>query len=141
MKKRTFLLLEVLIAFILVTICIIPLVKQPLKLYKDEMVHLEQLELERLADWTFLEVKELLLKNEIPWEKIPEKKMETGPFSMQASSIQIPGCKAKAIARSFTLKGRGEKVGNNSEIYRQLGIYIFLNGRKYEFRLPVKKVE
>jgi hypothetical protein len=140
MKKRNFLLIEILIAFVLVMICIVPLVKQPLKLYKDEMAYLEKMELERLADWTFIEVKELLLKNEIPWEKIPPKKMETDPFPLASSTIHIPGNKPRQVSRSFTLKGRGEKTGPKDQIYRQLGVYIFLNGQRYEFRLPIERV-
>ena len=140
MKKRTFLLLEILIGLLLVITCIVPLVKQPLKYYKEEMECLERLELERLADWTFTEVKEILLKNEIPWEKIPKKKEQTAHFSLPSASIEIPGNKAKEVARSFMLTGRGEKTGSKGEMVRQLGVYIFLNERKYQFRVPVRRV-
>jgi hypothetical protein len=139
-KKRTFLLLEVLIAFVLVTICSIPLVKQPLKLYKDEMEYLEKMERERLADWTFTEIREMLLKNEIPWKKIPAKGVETAPFPLSPMVIEIPGCKTKVIERSFVLKGRGQKIGLNDAEFRQIGVYIFLNDHKYEFRIPVQKL-
>lgn len=141
MKKRSFLLLEVLIAFLLVTLCLVPLVKQPLKLYKEEMAYLEQMEKERLADWTFTEVKELLLKNEIPWEKIPEKSAESDPFPLSPMTIHIPGCKPKTVRRKFHLTGRAEKLGMENQTYRQLGVYIFLDDQKYQFRLPVQKLE
>ena len=140
MKKKTFLLLEILIAFVLTTICIVPLVKQPLKLYKDEMAYLQKMERERLADWTFTEIEEILLKNEIPWEKIPAKGEKTGPFPLPPVVIEIPGCTAKKIERSFVLKGRGEKTGVDDLSYRQLGVYVLLNKHSYEFRLPVKRV-
>ena len=140
MKKKAFLLLEILITFVLVSVCAVPLVKQPLKLYKDEMVYLVGMEQERLADWTFTEIKEMLLKNEIPWEKIPEKKIETGPFLLPSALIDIPGCKPKTVERRFTLKGRGEKMGLHDEVYRHIGICIFLNNKKYRFRLPIQKL-
>lgn len=137
MEKRPFLLLEILIALSLVIICILPLVRQPLKLYKEEMQSLEKMELERLAEWTFTEVKELLLKNDIPWEAIPQKDVETGLFSLSTSAIHIPGCNPEVIERSFSLKGKGEKIGYNGTIYRQLRVNIFLNQQQYEFRIPV----
>lgn len=140
MKKRTFLLLEILIAFFLVSLCIVPLVKQPLQLYRSELERLEGMEMERLADWTFSEVKEMLLKNEIPWAKIPNKSETTDPFPLADGVIQLPGSKAKTIRRSFTLYGNGVKPGKDGADYRQLGIYVDLNGVEYEFRLPVRKV-
>ena len=139
MKKRTFLLLEILIAFVLVAICLIPLVKQPLKLYRSEMKYLERMELERLADWTFTEIKELLLKNEIPWEKLPQRGELTGDFPLPGAAIQIPGCPLKGVKRSFKLKGKGEKTGRHEELYRQIGVEISLNKQIYKFRLPIKK--
>lgn len=120
--------------------CILPLAKQPLQLYKSEYVYLEKMELERLADWTFTEVKELLLKNEIPWEQIPGKSVETESFFLPPSTIQIPGYAPKKVERSFFLTGRGEKLGLAGETYRQLGIYIHLNGKKFSFRMPIEKV-
>jgi hypothetical protein len=140
MKKKPFVLLEVLIAFNLVLICAVPLVKQPLKLFKDEMVHLQEMEQQRLADWTFTEIKEMLLKNEIPWEKIPLRKARTGPFELPSMTIEIPGCKQKEIQRHFTLYTSGEILGKQGEVYRQLHICVHLNIKKYTFRLPVQKL-
>ena len=140
MKKRPFLLLEVLLALSLVIICAVPLVKQPLKLYKNEVAYLEKMERERLADWTFTEVKEILLKNGIPWEKIPPRGTKTGPFPLPSVVMEIPGCKTKVIERKFFLKGRGEKVGKENQIYRQIGVHVILNGYEYEFRIPVQRL-
>ncbi|PIS02318.1 MAG: hypothetical protein COT85_06005 [Chlamydiae bacterium CG10_big_fil_rev_8_21_14_0_10_42_34] len=140
MKKRSFLLLEVLFAFTLVIVCAVPLVKQPLKLYRSELEYLEKMELERLADWTFTEIKESLLKNEILWEKIPTKNEKSALFPLSAKTIEIPGSKNKQIKRQFFLKCRGEKRGKKDEIYRQLGICIYLNESPYWYRLPIQKV-
>lgn len=139
MKKRTFLLLEILIAFVLVAICLIPLVKQPLKLYKEEIAYLERMEQERLADWTFTEVKEMLLKNEIPWEKIPAKGGISKPFSLPPATLQLPGCPTKTIQRTFILQGKGEKIGLQDQTYRQLTIHILLNKQIYKFKLPIQQ--
>ncbi len=139
MKKRTFLLFEALLALALVVACVVPLVKQPLQLYKDEINSLEGMEEERLADWTFTEIKELLLKNEIPWKEIPEKGTKTNPFPLPSAMIQIPGCKPKVVERSFTLFAKAEKVNPPNELYRHLHICVTLNEESYTFRLPIRK--
>ncbi len=142
MKKRTFLLLEILIALFLVSLCILPLVQYPLRMLKIEREKLEEMEKERMADWTFSEVKELLLKNEIPWEKIPKKGETSPPFPLPDLLLQLPGCKPKKIARSFFLKGQAMKLGKSGEDIRQIYIHINLGGGKnYCFRLPVQKLE
>ncbi len=145
MKKRTFLLFEILIAFLLVVICAVPLVSQPLKMYRSEMKFLEQLERERLADWTFSEIKEKLLKNEIPWEKIPSKGAKTPPIDLPAAQISIPGCSPKRIERTFTLHCRGEKEGLRDETYRLLYVEISFSPpiakkNSYTFRTTVQKL-
>ena len=140
MRKKPFLLLEILIAFALVELCAVPLVRKPLKMFREEMKYLLEMEQERLADWTFTEIKELLLKNEIAWEKIPLKKGKSGPFELPNATIEIPGCPTKNIERSFTLTGRGEIIGKQNEVYRQLGVHITLNEKTYSFRIPVQKL-
>ena len=140
MKKRSFLLLEVLIAFTLATICSIPLVKQPLRLYKEEITFLVKMERERLADWTFTEIKEILLKNEIAWEKLPQMGKNTAPFPLPPALIEIPGCRPKKVERTFILHGQGEKPGTSNQLYRQIYVRILLDDQEYEFRLPVQKL-
>ncbi len=151
MKKKPFLLLEILIAFLLVAVCAVPLVTQPLKLYRAEMKFLEQMERERLANWTFSELKEKLLKNEIPWGKIPQKGMKGQPIPLPPAFIQIPGCAPKKVERTFTLMCKGEKKGLKEEIYRLLYVRIDFSPRlfpkkkekksaDYGFRVIVQKL-
>jgi hypothetical protein len=140
MKKSPFILLEVLMALTLVMICAVPLVKQPLQFFQKEILSMEQMEKERLADWTFSEIKEKLLKNEISWDKLPTLNQKTGPFKLEVATIEIPGFKPKKVERSFTFYGQGEKVGKNDELNRLLYIDVFLDKNKYTFRLPVQKI-
>lgn len=142
MQKRPFVLLEILIAFMLVAICAIPLIEQPLWFFRKEVSSFEKLEKERLADWTFTEIKELLLKNEIPWDKLPSRGVTTAPFSLPPATLQIPGAKPKQIKRRFTLFCKGEKIGRNDEIFRILYVTVNLNDEipAYEFRIPVQRI-
>jgi hypothetical protein len=140
MKKNNFILLEVLISFILLSVCIVPLITHPLKLYRYELRKLEKMEKERLADWTFSEIKEKLLKNEIPWKKIPSKGEKSEPFQLENGRIDIPSCKTRLISRKFVLETKGEKEGKNGEDYRLLSLLIYLDENQYEFSLSVKKI-
>lgn len=124
MQKRPFILLEVLVALTLVALCAIPLIIKPIRIYRSEMRLLEEGEGERLADWTFSEIKEQLLQNTIPWEKLPSFHQTTEPFLLKSASIFIPGRVPKEIRRSFTLYGKGEKTGEGGEVYRMLHVKI-----------------
>jgi hypothetical protein len=145
-SKRPFLLLEVLIALSLVTLCAIPLIVKPIRAYRSEIAHLEAIERERLADWTFSEIQEQLYKNAIPWERLPNFQRTTGPFSLNESTIHIPGIKPKQIGRSFTLYGQGEKQNNRREIFRMIYVTIefqppFAKKNKiYTYRTIVKRI-
>lgn len=124
-KKKTFLLLEILIAILIISICLVPLIQTPMQSYRAEIRILEEMEGERLADWTFSEIKEKLFKNEISWEKLPKPGAKAGPFSLSATFIQIPGCASKKIARSFTLKcWKKERERRKGEIYHMLRVEI-----------------
>ncbi len=144
MKKRPFVLLEVMIALTLVALCAIPLILKPIRVYRSEMQLLEEGEGERLADWTFSEIEEQLLNNSIPWEKLPALHATTHLFAMSPSAIHVPGRKPKQIERTFTLYGKGEKDGPNGETYRMIYVTIYfkpeLSRRKKKDNVYVYRV-
>ena len=67
-------LLELLIAFSLLSIFAFPLVSISLKRFNSEVAALEKIERFRLAELALCEVKEKLYQNEIVWKSIPQKK-------------------------------------------------------------------
>jgi hypothetical protein len=140
MKKKPFLLLEVLLAFFLIALCLVPLVKYPLQFYKTEMHELEMVELERLADLTFTEIKEKFLKGEVSWEEIPAKGELAGPFPLSHTELLIPGREKKRVNRRFYLHVKGEKEGIQKQVYKQIWIYLLLNGEQFCYRMPVQKI-
>ena len=140
LKKRPFLLAEVLVAFLVATLCVVPLVRKPLLMYRDAIEQMEEMEKERLADWTFSEVKEILLKNEVPWSQIPRKSGKSLEYPLPNGKIQLPGGKAKKIRRKFILNGKREKMNPDGKDYRYLEILIYLDEKKYSFTLPVQKL-
>ncbi len=145
-KKRPFILLEILLALTLVSLCAIPLIVKPVQAYRFEMKALEEVEGERLADWTFSEIKEEMLQHKIPWEKLPSLNETAGPFPLDPGSIQVPGRQPKQIKRSFTIFGKGEKQGIAGQTYRMLYVKIafdpVLSKKKkiYTYRLPVQRI-
>ncbi|MBI5272373.1 MAG: hypothetical protein HY861_00120 [Chlamydiia bacterium] len=143
MKKQPFVLFEILIALTLVILCAVPLALKPIQLYRSEMRFFEELEGERLADLTFSEIKESLLRNEIPWKDLPTMNETTESFPLPSSAIYIPGKEPKSIERSFTLFCKGEKRGIENQVYRLLHVKIALRPqllRKKEktYRLAVQ---
>lgn len=140
MKKRSFLLIEVIIAFSLASICIIPLISQPIHLYRKESEHLEQMEKSRLANLAFTEVKEIFLRNEIPWDELPAKRQKSKIYPLPDGELQLPGKKPKAFKRSFTLTGKGDKIAPKGWLYKQLDVYIKLDDETFCFRMPVQKI-
>lgn len=141
-KKKPFLLIEVLIALFLVTLIAIPLLTKPIFMYRSEMATLEEMERERLAAWTFVEIKEDLLNNKIAWEKLPKERGKNH-FSLSSGFIYLPESNPKRIERSFTLScstGK-EKDGTDDALYRLLKVNIFLDKKKepYTYSVIVKK--
>lgn len=139
MLKQPFLLIEVLVALLLVSLCLVPLVRQPIQMFRYEIKKLEKMEKERLADWAFSEAKELFLKHEIPWNKIPQKGAKTGPFFLKDQLLQLPGKLAKKVPCHFFLTGRGAKTGLNGEDYRQVYMTLYVGDTKYNYRIPFQK--
>ncbi|MBF8263882.1 MAG: hypothetical protein HW387_1547 [Parachlamydiales bacterium] len=138
--KRTFLLLEVLMAIALVAVFAAPLMRWPIKHYRSQINRLEAFELQRAADWTFTEIKELLYKEAIPWEKLPEKE-QIFVQTLTDIQIQVPNLTARTIHRSYTLKCKGEKEGIHGEIFRLYRVDIDLGAPKpYRYRVLVQRI-
>ncbi len=142
--KRSFLLLEVLIALILVSLFAVPLILGPIRSFRQEMQGFEALEAERLADWTFAEIKEQLHRNQIPWSQIPSFKQTKGPFPLKPEKVLIPGRADKLVERQFSLYGKGEKKNLDGDILRMIYVKIEFSpslGKKkknYTYRAIVK---
>jgi hypothetical protein len=134
------------LALTLASLCAVPLIVKPIAAYRFEMKALEEVEGERLADWTFSEIKEEMLKLKIPWEKLPSLNETAGPFPLDSASIQVPGRQPKKIKRSFTIFGKGEKEGIAGQTYKMLYVKIEFNPvlskkkKTYTYRLPVQKI-
>ncbi|NGX34531.1 MAG: hypothetical protein K1060chlam1_00884 [Candidatus Anoxychlamydiales bacterium] len=135
-NKRSFLLIEVIIAFALITLLIVPLIRNPIYFFRSQIKSLEKLECERIADLTFLD-----LKLGIYGKKIPTKNLETSKKATKHVTLDpyyLETFNKKEIKRSYKLYSRRkEKQTLNNEKYKLLNIRIFLKPidqtKKYEY--------
>ncbi len=139
-RKKTFLLFEILIALLLVSICLTALIERPIQGYISEWKLCKEIEGERLANLAFCEIKEKLLKNEIPWDKIPSPGQMSAPFLLPPIILNLPSHKPITIERSFILrcKKKGEKT-NANECYRLLNVEVFFNPKLSQKRISKNK--
>jgi hypothetical protein len=138
--KRNFLLLEVLLAVALIAIFAAPLMRLPIEHYRAQINRLETFEYQRVADWTFTEVKELLLKEGIKWEKLPSKGQSL-MVPIGDANLLIPHLPSRRVHRSYTLACKGEKQGIHGEIFRLYYVDVRIDDKKnFSYRLLVQKL-
>lgn len=71
--KRPMILLEVLIALALISLCMIPLISPHVTLIQQQKRFVTTMEMDRVVNLMYVDVLERLQKNEIPWRAIQEK--------------------------------------------------------------------
>ncbi len=143
-QKRSYVLLEVMIALVLVCLCLLPLALNPIKTLQKEIEMLEEIEYERIAEITFMQIKEMLLKNEIPWEDLSTSQKVKKKNNLAPVFLSLPGFYEKKIERAFKIYCPHEKEGMQSTIYRHilLSIELFNQAKKtqlYEYHLFAQK--
>jgi hypothetical protein len=121
MKKRPALLLEVLLAMTLLAFCAVALIRQPLLLHRAELAQLERIEQDRIAAWSYTEIREKLLKGEIPWSKIPPLKTRSASFSLPDAPLDLL---PHPLKRTYTLETLREKQTAGGQITRLIAIHI-----------------
>lgn len=100
-KRQSFLLLELLIAFSLLALCMVPLVSSPLSSLHRELDRLEAMEWERLGERCFAEVKESLYNNTLAWDSIPLKKPAKGIATREEQIDLAPFLSRKVVVETF----------------------------------------
>lgn len=138
-KKRPALLLEVLLAMTFLAMCMSELILRPIHFHRAAIKQLERIDCDRIAAWTFSEIKEKFLKNEISWSQIPTLQVESKPFSLPKTSLQIPQLSSHTVPRTFTLITTKEKVDQDGQIYRLVSVKIKIDGRKFTYQTTLIK--
>ncbi len=125
-KQRPFLLLELLIALTLCTICIPLFVKNPLLFLNKEKTSLENMELQRCAENSFCTLKTLLYKNTINWNSLSLKRKEASYVENETPiKISFPQTTPKLYREKYKLWTIEEKKEEKSnKVARRVGIEL-----------------
>ena len=133
--------MEVLIAIALLSIFAPWLMTLPARHYQLQIQRFESQEKQRIADWSYSEIKELLLQHSIPWERLPEFKKPAVTFYLPDAQLYLPGLSSKTLKRSFTLRCKREKEGKQSEIYRLYELILSFGGpEKHKYFILIQLV-
>lgn len=130
-KKKSFLLLEVLIGFTLILCFIFPLIKFPHYLFKSEKNQLNAIEFERIANYGFTEIITKLYTNEIKWKDLQVKNGKDAAWHILPN---YPLSNQTTIKRDYQLIHKEEKISPNQSNYIKLRIrQRFYFNKKFTF--------
>jgi hypothetical protein len=127
-KKRPYLLLELVIAFFLLSICALPLVRNPLRLLSQQFKELERAELARRASVDFAEIRGMLNNKEdgISWDALDKpvpKKNKKVPHDKQ-DEVMIQLAKPRKFLKKIHWGTVKEKDAKNGKKVRLINIRI-----------------
>jgi hypothetical protein len=129
-------LLEILIAISLIVLSLIPLVREPIHLHMAEKLRFEKMEGNRIAAWTYTEIREKFLKGEFRWEQIPSLKAKSKVFDLPPVPLLVPPVADKIVTRTFQLKTLKEKE-QDGRISRLIAIHLKVGPCERTYRLIV----
>lgn len=146
-KKANILLLEILVALAIVSMCAIPIARQPIRYFKMSIKAIHKMESERIAELSCLEIKEKLYNNEISWDRLPKGRKNTLFIPLSPHTLKVDAISDITLQRKIHLWWNHEKKGANNLTYRLLHIVVQLdqqNGKKanssmYKYRVMIQK--
>lgn len=142
-RKKTFVLLELLIAFALVGISILPFIRYPFAHMREEIADLFDMELQRVAESELAKAAILVYRGEVPEKQIFQKKKYVHtPYSVDENfSITIPnkkGMKRTYIKKVFIYHDK-QKLDSDGTHSSLVTIRIHFFSPK-NLQAPIKKV-
>ncbi|PIS00821.1 MAG: hypothetical protein COT84_05795 [Chlamydiae bacterium CG10_big_fil_rev_8_21_14_0_10_35_9] len=131
-KKKSFLLLEVLIAFTLSLFFIFFFIKSPYELFLTTKKKALKLELERVANCSFSEVLSFLYCNNISLESTMSSNKKNANF-YYLSDYKLND--KEIVARKYQLIGYASKLSKDDFLYKKVRIdlHLSLNEHKKEY--------
>lgn len=111
--RRSFVLLEILIALLIVSTTAVPLFKHPFQHMKLELETLYQIELERVAQNRLAKVQEDLLRGNIDSELFFSDKNSEEPLSVEIISVILADGFQKKYEETIKVEWKKQKVSND----------------------------
>lgn len=131
-KRRPILLLEVLIAFAIIVLCIFPLIYPHAAMAKAQREFIKKIELDHVVTLLFAQIYQDLLMNKIEWNEIEnKKKFEILPQDLQKLNQ----------GRSLPYKGyyRLESIKHKPKSPQETTAYIYELTLKFTPQFKIKK--
>ena len=132
-RKKSFLLAEILLAMFLIAVCALPLVKGPIVIFRKEIENIEKIEEQRIANLAFFEIKKILYEQKIPWSELGTEGKNIKRYLKEASynlPITRGEKKVKIHYRIFPLLPQKDP---DKKPHRYLAINIYFNDAQKEY--------
>lgn len=134
-RRRSALLLELFIALFILATCLLPLVNGMPLFFAKNMKQLRAIEMERIADLTYLEIKTNLAKH----LQFTDLSITRKEYLLPETEICIDGKKSIVIQRTMKAWHAREFETDNKEHYALIGIQLILSDgkqeQKYDYRV------
>ena len=132
-SRRSFLLLETLLAIAMIGICSSYVISAPMKVYQNHLESLKKIELERIADTLFVKIQHHL-KETHSWDSLTEK--QSNPFNLDPIQLTISPILSADYTCSYTLRVKRAKEGQGGTFYKLLECVIHMtpSGASKDFK-------
>ena len=147
-NKRPFLLIEILVAFVIISLLSVPLIRNPIYFFTHQIQSLEKLECERIADLTFLEIKLESYKDKNSFDINAIGRTIKQAKEIYLEDYLLDTFNQKPIKRWYKLTST-KKMKENFEgkFYKFLNVQVSLqpqgiekkNAYKYKYQMICKK--
>lgn len=124
-KKRSFLLLEIMIALTFIVISAPWIIQSSIQYLKAQSQEIIQSELERVADLSFMQIQEEFYNHKIHWDNLQKKKENAIEWALDDFEIFSDSIHTN-IERKALIWVLSEKIGRNDEIFRKIQVKLIL---------------
>ncbi len=118
----------------LLTLGLVGIIRTPMQLHKSALKRMEAVEADRIASWTFTEI-----RPQLRWADIPAFRETGKTVSLSDARAELSPQKSKAFPRNYRLKTLQEKQNANGHTYRLVSVRIEVDDRVFTYRMTVGK--
>ena len=123
-KKHPFLLLELLIALSLFSLCLFPLIRIPFDALSSEIKSAQKMALQRKASLIFADLEMDLFQEKIPWKAFDLDRKEKTKLEKETISLDLKGIGKKAFEKTVSIYSSRSYSGEDSQENRLVTIEL-----------------
>ena len=124
LRKKAFVLLELLIAMSLLSLCALPLLQMPFQGITSEIKSCQRIHLKGLSDLTFADIESQLHQNAIPWDELDVGRNEKTELFNDLQTLSLEGVGERKFKRKCHIWSSRRKAGKNREQFRLVTIEL-----------------